>query len=86
MSMKVRILGIQPGTVTEDMTNEEYFSKQLMLAEQKFSGEELIVFPELMTGKYFGYVREKTLVSVCRGLFDRSYYHRYVRFVQKIEY
>ena len=57
--MKVRILGIQSGTVTEGMTNEEFFQKQLELAEEKFSGEELIVFPELMTGKYFGYVREK---------------------------
>ena len=57
--MKDRILGIQSGTVTEGMTNEEFFQKQLELAEEKFSGEELIVFPELMTGKYFGYVREK---------------------------
>lgn len=57
--MKVRILGIQPGTVTDGMTNEEYFQKQIALAKEKFRGEELIVFPELMTGKYFGYVREK---------------------------
>lgn len=57
--MKVRILGIQPGTVTDDMSNEAYFQRQLALAEEAFSGEDLIVFPELMTGKYFGYVREK---------------------------
>ena len=57
--MKVRILGIQPGTVTDEMTNKEYFEKQLALAAEKHTGEELIVFPELMTGKYFGYVREK---------------------------
>ena len=41
------------------MTNEEYFNRQLALAEEKFNGEDLIVFPELMTGTYFGYVREK---------------------------
>ena len=57
--MKVRILGIQPGTVTEGMTNRAYFEKQLALAEERYDGEDLIVFPELMTGKYFGYVREK---------------------------
>ena len=57
--MKTRILGIQPGTVTDGMTGSEYFNKQLALAEESFSGEDLIVFPELMTGKYFGYVREK---------------------------
>ena len=57
--MQVRILGIQPGTVTEGMSNREYFEKQLALAEERYDGEDLIVFPELMTGKYFGYVREK---------------------------
>ncbi|WP_455438275.1 carbon-nitrogen hydrolase family protein [Hungatella hathewayi] len=57
--MKVRILGIQPGTVVEGMSNSEYFQRQLALVEEKFDGEDLIVFPELMTGKYFGYVREK---------------------------
>ena len=44
--MKIRILGIQPGTVTDGMTNAEYFQKQLELAENKFSGEALIVIPE----------------------------------------
>ena len=57
--MKVRILGIQPGTVTGGMSNEEYFRKQIALAEARFNGEDLIMFPELMTGIYFGYVREK---------------------------
>ncbi|MCQ2497057.1 MAG: carbon-nitrogen hydrolase family protein [Lachnospiraceae bacterium] len=54
----MRILGIQPGTVTGDMTNEEYFNKQLEFAKEKYDGQELIMFPELMTGKYFGFVRE----------------------------
>ena len=57
--MKARILGIQPGTVTEGMTGDAYFKKQLELAENAFDGEDLIMFPELMTGKYFGYVREQ---------------------------
>ena len=57
--MKVRILGIQPGTVTEGMENREYFQRQLDFAEEHYSGEELIMFPELMTGMYFGYVREQ---------------------------
>lgn len=57
--MKVRVLGIQPGTVTEGMSNDEYFEKQIAFLEEKFAGQELVVFPELMTGIYFGYVREK---------------------------
>ena len=57
--MKARILGVQPGTVTEGMSNEEYFRRQLELVRERFDGEDLVVFPELMTGKYFGYVREK---------------------------
>ena len=53
----MRILGIQPGTVQTGM--EDYFERQLALAEKSFKGHELIMFPELMTGIYFGYVREK---------------------------
>ncbi len=53
----MRILGIQPGTVQPGM--DDYFEKQLALAEQAYKGQELIMFPELMTGIYFGYVREK---------------------------
>ena len=57
--MKVSILGVQPGTVTDGMTNSEYFDKQLELVRKDYNGESLVVFPELMTGIYFGYVREK---------------------------
>ena len=53
----MRILGIQPGTVQPGM--DDYFERQLALAEQAYKGQELIMFPELMTGIYFGYVREK---------------------------
>ena len=82
--MKVRILGVQPGTVTVGMSNEEYFHRQLELVRERFDGEELVVFPELMTGIYFGYVREKrwfqcaedfltgpttqTMLALCREL------------------
>ena len=38
--MKVRILGIQPGTVTDGMDNELYFQTQLAFAEKKYDGEE----------------------------------------------
>lgn len=57
--MKVRIMGVQPGTVTDGMTNSEYFDRQIELVRQRYDGEALVVFPELMTGIYFGYVREK---------------------------
>ncbi|MBR5507703.1 MAG: carbon-nitrogen hydrolase family protein, partial [Clostridia bacterium] len=61
--MKARIMGIQPGTVTHGMTNQEYFDKQISFMEKQLDkGEQkpdLVVFPELMTGIYFGFVREK---------------------------
>lgn len=57
--MKIRVLGIQSGTVAGNMTNEEYFDRQIQLMEEKFDGQDLVMFPELMTGIYFGYVREK---------------------------
>lgn len=68
--MKTRILGIQPGTVTDGMDNKTYFLKQVALAKERFSGEELIVFPELMTGKYFGYVREKRWFACAEDFFS----------------
>ena len=46
--MKVNILGIQPGTVTEGMTNKEYFDKQidLMCEQIEHSNEkyDLVMF------------------------------------------
>ena len=61
--MKFRVMGIQPGTVGEGESNQSYFDKQIaFMREQLDKAEEkpeLVMFPELMTGKYFGYVREK---------------------------
>lgn len=61
--MKTRIMGIQPGVVENGMSNEEYFAKQISFLEEKLEQTEekpdLVMFPELMTGIYFGYVREK---------------------------
>ncbi len=65
--MKTCILGIQSGTVSEGMTNQEYFDRQIAFITSELNKRlnnggnlpELIVFPELMTGIYFGYVREK---------------------------
>ena len=57
--MKIRIMGVQPGTVVDGMTNSAYFDRQIELVRQRYDGEALVVFPELMTGIYFGYVREK---------------------------
>ena len=45
--MKTCILGVQPGTVTEGMSNEEYFNRQVQLVKDRFNGESLVVFPEL---------------------------------------
>lgn len=61
--MKARIMGIQPGTVEKGMSNEEYFEKQIAFVEEQLNSAvqkpDLVMFPELMTGMYFGFVREK---------------------------
>lgn len=65
--MKTRIMGVQPGTVKPGMTNEDYFNKQIEFMEHylQHTNEkpELVMFPELMTGVYFGYVRENRWFS-----------------------
>lgn len=59
--MKVKVLGIQPGTVTGGMTNDEYVERQVSFMEELVKEEKpyLVAFPEMMTGIYFGMVREK---------------------------
>lgn len=61
--MKFKVMGIQPGTVGEGETNESYFNKQIEFMREQLDKKEekpdLVMFPELMTGKYFGYVREQ---------------------------
>lgn len=61
--MKVRVMGIQPGTVKPGMTNKEYFDQQIKFTEEQLKNCEkkpdLVMYPELMTGMYFGFVREK---------------------------
>ncbi|MCQ2522800.1 MAG: carbon-nitrogen hydrolase family protein [Lachnospiraceae bacterium] len=59
--MKVKVLGIQPGTVVDGMTNEEYVDKQIEYMEEVVAKEKpyLVAFPEMMTGIYFGMLREK---------------------------
>lgn len=55
----MKVLGIQSGIVETGMTNEEYFMKQVDLARERFAGQDMVMFPELMTGEYFGFVKEK---------------------------
>lgn len=59
--MKVRVLGIQSGTVVDGMTNKEYVDKQIKYMEEAVEKEKpyLVAFPEMMTGIYFGMLREK---------------------------
>lgn len=63
--MEINILAIQPGTVKDGMTNKEYFNKQIEYMDNVINSAEekdkpyLVTFPELMTGIYFGFVREK---------------------------
>ena len=59
--MKVKVVGLQPGTVTPGMTNQEYVDKQIAYMEEVVEKEKpyVVAFPEMMTGIYFGMVREK---------------------------
>ncbi|MCR5209936.1 MAG: carbon-nitrogen hydrolase family protein [Lachnospiraceae bacterium] len=59
--MKVKIAGLQPGTVTPGMTNQEYVDKQIEFMEEVVSKENpyVVAFPEMMTGIYFGMLREE---------------------------
>lgn len=59
--MKMKVVGIQPGTVTPGMTNEEYVDRQISYMEEVVAKENpyMVAFPEMMTGIYFGMVREK---------------------------
>lgn len=59
--MKIKVLGIQSGTVSSGMTNKEYFDKQISYMEEVVEKEKpyLVSFPEMMTGIYFGMVCEK---------------------------
>jgi N-carbamoylputrescine amidase len=59
--MKLKVLGIQPGTVKPGLTNAEYVERQVALMEHLCREQQpyLVMFPEMMTGIYFGFVREK---------------------------
>lgn len=59
--MKVKVVGIQPGTVKGKMTDKEYVEKQVKYMEEVVNKEKpyLVVFPEMMTGRYFGCVLQK---------------------------
>lgn len=61
MDTKIKVVGIQPGTVEDGMTNEEYVDKQIAYMEEVVKKEQpyLVAFPEMMTGIYFGFVREE---------------------------
>lgn len=58
--MQIKVLGIQPGTVVDGMTNAEYVDRQIEYMEELVEKEKpyLVAFPEMMTGIYFGMVRE----------------------------
>lgn len=58
--MGIKILGIQSGVCTDGMTNQEYFDRQIAFMEEAVAKEHpyLVMFPECMTSKYFGLVRQ----------------------------
>lgn len=59
--MKIKVLGIQSGTVEVGMTDWEYVEKQVSFMEKAVIKEKpyLVMFPEMMTGRYFGCVLQK---------------------------
>ena len=69
--MEIKVVGIQPGTVTPGMSNEEYVDKQIAYMESVVEKENpyLVAFPEMMTGIYFGMVREKKWFQYAEDFF-----------------
>lgn len=59
--MKMRILGIQSGTAGYNQPDKEYADQQIRFCEEQIEKEkpELVMFPEMMTGHYFGMVTDK---------------------------
>lgn len=58
--MKMKVLGIQSGTAGEHQTSSDYVDHQIQFCQQqiKRTQPELVVFPEMMTGHYFGLVAD----------------------------
>ncbi len=69
--MKMRILGIQSGTAQTGQSGSEYVDKQLAFAKQEAEKQcpYLIMFPEMMTGHYFGLVKDKRWFSTAEDFY-----------------
>lgn len=84
--MKVKVVGIQPGTVKDGMTNQEYVDKQIEFMEEIVAKENpyLVAFPEMMTGIYFGMVREKRWFQYAEDFLTGSTTTRMVEEAKKL--
>ncbi len=70
--MKMKILGIQSGTAQSNQSGADYVDKQIRFCEEQLEKEkpELVMFPEMMTGHYFGLVTDKRWFSVAENFYE----------------
>ena len=70
--MKMRILGIQSGTAEPNQSGTDYVEKQIRFCEEQIEKEkpELVMFPEMMTGHYFGLVTDKRWFAAAESFYE----------------
>ncbi len=70
--MKVKMVGLQPGTFQDGDTIESYLDRHCELLEEAVAAEKpyLSVFPETMTGPYFGGVKDEKWFDLAETFAD----------------
>lgn len=84
--MKVKILGLQPGTFKEGDTIEGYMQKQYDLLEKcaKEHKPYLSVFPEAMTGPYFGGVKDPKWFEMAETFSDGPTTAKFIQMAKEL--
>ncbi len=80
--MKMRILGVQSGTAR---AGEDYVGRQIAFCEKLIGQEkpELVMFPEMMTGQYFGLVTDSRWFETAEPFYDGPTTTRMVALAKK---
>ncbi len=70
--MKMRILGVQSGTALPGQSGAEYVDRQIEYCVQQIQKEKpyLVMFPEMMTGHYFGLVVDDRWFGTAESFYD----------------
>ncbi len=83
--MKIKILGIQSGTALENELGTDYVDRQIKFCEEKIIDEKpyLVMFPEMMTGHYFGLVIDKKWFSCAEDFYNGETTNKMLRLSKK---